>query len=94
MTAESGLSYRLDLRENGEENWRHTSEQRLQLRRLSACQCSPLALLLLILQNYGENWNQIQVGKKYNTETLEAVFQKAELETLLGSSLVDKRRRR
>lgn len=55
ITAESGLSYRLDLRENGEENWRHTSEHRLQLRRLSACQCSPLALLLLILQNYGEN---------------------------------------
>lgn len=34
------------------------------------------------------------MGKKYNTETLEAAFQKAELETLLGSSLVDKTRHR
>lgn len=66
-TPESVLPYRLNLKENGEENWRHTSEQRLQLRWLSGCQPLPYLPHPHSSPKHGGNSNQIQVVEYRNS---------------------------
>lgn len=75
---------RVSLQESGELNWRHTTERRLQLHQLSACQWSPQAQLLLILTPR-EGMKSSPSGKK-NPQTLNTVFQKAKLRTKSGNS--------